>query len=140
MFDLVADIEKYPAFVPLCERLVVKKRERFGEGHAVLVADMTVAYRIFRETFTSRVRLDKPALSIFVEYLDGPFSSLENRWRFASTGENSCEIEFFIEYEFRSRALGVLMGGVFEAAFKRFVVAFEKRADEIYGAPGVASA
>lgn len=140
MFDLVADIEKYPAFVPLCERLVVRKRESFDEGHAVLVADMTVAYKIFRETFTSRVRLDRPALAIFVEYLDGPFSSLENRWRFTPTSEVSCDVEFFIEYEFRSRALGVLMGSVFESAFKRFAVAFEKRADEIYGAPKAATA
>jgi coenzyme Q-binding protein COQ10 len=140
MFDLVADVEQYPAFVPLCDRLVVKKREEFGEGHSLLVADMTVAYKIFRETFTSRVRLDKPALSIFVEYLDGPFSSLENRWRFVPTGGASCEIEFHIEYEFRSRALGVLVGGVFETAFKRFAVAFEKRADEIYGAPKAATA
>ena len=140
MFDLVADVENYPAFVPLCERLVVKKREAFGEGHAVLVADMTVAYRIFRETFTSRVRLDRPALAIFVEYLDGPFSSLQNRWRFAPTGETACEVEFFIEYEFRSRALGVLMGSVFETAFKRCAVAFEKRADEVYGVPRTATA
>jgi coenzyme Q-binding protein COQ10 len=140
MFDLVADVEQYPAFVPLCERLVVKKREIFGEGHAVLVADMTVAYKIFRDTFTSRVRLDRPALAIFVEYLDGPFSSLENRWRFAPTGETTCDSEFFIDYEFRSRALGVMMGSVFETAFKRFALAFEKRADEIYGAPSVATA
>lgn len=139
MFQLVADVEQYPAFVPLCERLVVRKREEFGEGHTVLVADMTVAYKIFRETFTSRVRLDRPALAIFVEYLDGPFSSLENRWRFAPTGETTCDIEFFIDYEFRSRALGVMMGSVFETAFKRFALAFEKRADEIYGAPKAAS-
>lgn len=140
MFDLVADVEQYPAFVPLCERLAVRKREEFGEGHTVLVADMTVAYKIFRETFTSRVRLDKPALAIFVEYLDGPFSSLENRWRFAPAAEAASDVEFFIEYEFRSRTLGVLMGSVFETAFRRFAVAFEKRADEIYGAPKAATA
>lgn len=140
MFDLVADVEKYPAFVPLCERLVVRKRDEFGEGHTVLVADMTVAYKIFRETFASRVRLDRPALSILVEYLNGPFSSLENRWRFTPTGETTCEVEFFIEYEFRSRTLGVLMGSVFETAFRRFALAFEKRADEIYGAPRAATA
>lgn len=140
MFDLVADVEKYPAFVPLCERLVVRKRDEFGEGHTVLVADMTVAYKIFRETFTSRVRLDRPALSILVEYLNGPFSSLENRWRFTPTGETTCEVEFFIDYEFRSRTLAVLMGSVFETAFKRFALAFEKRADEVYGAPRAATA
>ena len=140
MFDLVADVESYPAFVPLCERLVVRSREDGGKGRGVLVADMTVAYKIFRETFASKVTLDRPALTILVEYLDGPFSSLENRWRFTQTGERACEVEFFIDYEFRSRTLGLLMGGVFEAAFRRFAEAFERRADQVYGGPRIARA
>ena len=133
MFALVADVERYPEFVPLCEKLVVRRRGPELDGHIVLVADMTVAYKIFRETFTSKVTLDHGKLDILVEYLDGPFSSLENRWHFRSEGERSCEVEFFIDYEFRSRTLGVLMGGVFEAAFRRFAEAFERRADQIYG-------
>ena len=133
MFDLVADVERYPEFVPLCEKLVVRRRGPELDSYVVLVADMTVAYKIFRETFTSKVTLDRAKLEILVEYLDGPFRSLENRWRFKSEGECACEVEFFIDYEFRSRTFGMLMGGVFEAAFRRFAEAFERRADVIYG-------
>jgi coenzyme Q-binding protein COQ10 len=99
----------------------------------ILVADMTVAYKLIRETFTSRVTLDRPGLTILVEYLDGPFSRMENRWTFRALNERSCEVEFFIEYEFRSRVLAMLMGAMFDAAFRRFAAAFEKRADEVYG-------
>jgi coenzyme Q-binding protein COQ10 len=135
MFDLVADVERYPQFVPLCQSLVVKTREPAGEGREVLVADMTVAYKVIRETFASRVTLDKARLEILVEYLNGPFRSLENRWLFRPEGAKSCEVEFDIRYEFRSRTLGMLMGTVFDAAFRRFAEAFERRADEMYGRP-----
>ena len=132
MFDLVADVEKYPLFVPLCSALKVKSRTE-KDGVTVLVADMTVAYKIIRETFTSRVTLDRPGLKILVEYLNGPFKRMQNRWTFHPVGEDACDIEFFIDYEFRSRTLAVLMGAMFDAAFRRFAVAFEQRADEIYG-------
>jgi coenzyme Q-binding protein COQ10 len=140
MFDLVADVESYPAFVPLCEKLVVRKREELRDGRACLVADMTVAYKIFRESFTSKVTLDRANLQVLVEYLDGPFRSLENRWRFIPMNERSCEVEFFIAYEFRSRMLGVLMGSVFETAFRRFAEAFERRADFVFGRANAARA
>jgi coenzyme Q-binding protein COQ10 len=133
MFDLVADVERYPEFVPLCRALKVKSRAAKGKGIEILVANMTVAYKLIQETFTSRVTLDKPKLRILVEYLDGPFSKLQNRWSFRPSGDQACEVEFFIAYEFRSRLLAALMGGMFDAAFRRFAVAFEKRADEIYG-------
>jgi coenzyme Q-binding protein COQ10 len=133
MFDLVADIEKYPQFVPLCESLRVKSRTPKGAGPEIVVADMTVAYKVVREKFTSRVTLDRAKLTILVEYLDGPFKRMENRWRFREISEKLCEVEFFIEYEFRSRMLAMLMGAMFEAAFRRFAAAFEKRADEVYG-------
>jgi len=132
MFDLVADVERYPEFVPLCRSLKVRKRIPEPEGVEVLVADMTVAYKLVRESFASRVTLDRPNLQILVEYLEGPFSQLENRWTFHPTGERTCEIEFFISYEFRSRTLGLLMGAMFDAAFRRFTAAFERRADMIY--------
>jgi coenzyme Q-binding protein COQ10 len=138
MFDLVADVERYPEFVPLCRSLKVRNRIPEPEGVEVLVADMTVAYKFVRESFTSRVTLDRPNLQILVEYLEGPFSHLENRWTFHPTGEKTCEVEFFISYEFRSRTLGVLMGSMFDLAFRRFAVAFERRADAIY--PGVSGA
>jgi len=133
MFDLVADIEKYPQFVPLCQSLRVKSRSTKGEGVEVLVADMTVAYKMVRETFTSRVTLDRANLEILVEYLSGPFSHMENRWHFRPLGLQSCDVEFFIDYEFRSRMLAMLMGAMFEVAFRRFAAAFEARADQVYG-------
>ena len=115
MFDLVADVERYPEFVPLCRALKVRQRMPEPEGVEVLVADMTVAYKLIRESFTSRVTLDRPNLQILVEYLEGPFSRMENRWTFHPIGEQTCEVEFFIAYEFRSRTLGLLMGSMFDA-------------------------
>jgi coenzyme Q-binding protein COQ10 len=132
MFDLVADVEKYPQFVPLCSGLTVKSRGE-KDGKTILVADMTVAYKIIRETFTSRVTLDRQGLKILVEYLNGPFKRLQNRWTFYPVEAKVCDVEFFIDYEFRSRTLAVLMGAMFDAAFRRFAVAFEQRADKIYG-------
>lgn len=134
MFDLVADVERYPQFVPLCQSLTVRRRTTDGEGREVVVADMTVAYKFIRETFTSRVTLDRPNLTILVEYLEGPFRRMNNRWSFHPVSETSCEVEFFLTYEFRSRTLAMLMGGVFDAAFRRFAAAFERRADQVYGA------
>jgi len=135
MFDLVADVDRYPQFVPLCQALRVRRRTSGENGTEVLVADMTVAYKFVRETFTSRVTLDKPNLKILVNYLDGPFSRMENRWSFKPTGEHACEVEFAIDYEFKSRTLGMLMGAMFETAFRRFSAAFEQRADKVYGKP-----
>jgi coenzyme Q-binding protein COQ10 len=132
MFDLVADVERYPEFVPLCRALKVRKRTPEPDGVEVLVADMTVAYRLISETFTSRVTLDRPKLHILVEYLEGPFSRLENDWTFHPTGERTCEVKFFISYEFKSRMLALLMGSMFDLAFRRFAVAFEQRADIVY--------
>jgi coenzyme Q-binding protein COQ10 len=134
MFDLVADVEHYPQFVPLCQALRVRRRTQDGEGKEVIVADMTIAYKFFRETFTSRVTLERAKLEILVEYLEGPFQQMNNRWNFRPADERSCDVEFFIAYEFRSRTLGALMGAMFETAFRRFSAAFERRADEVYGA------
>ena len=133
MFDLVADIKKYPEFVPLCSAMTVKSRNEKDDGTIVLVADMTVAYKIIHETFTSRVTLDRPNLRIFVEYLSGPFKRMHNRWTFHSAGDGACDVEFFITYELKSRALAMLMGAMFDTAFRRFAVAFEQRADAVYG-------
>lgn len=132
MFDLVADVERYPEFVPLCAALNVRSREKTGEGCEIIVADMTVAYKLIRETFRSRVTLDRPNLQILVEYVDGPFQHMENRWSFHPISDHACEVEFYIDYEFRSRVLGALMGAMFDAAFRRFAAAFERRADLVY--------
>ena len=132
MFDLVADVERYPEFVPLCRALKVRQRTPGPDGSELLVADMTAAYKLISETFTSRVTLDRANLCILVEYLDGPFSRLENRWTFRPAGEASCDVEFFISYEFKSRMLALLMGSMFDLAFRRFAAAFEQRADLVY--------
>jgi len=133
MFDLVADVKKYPEFVPLCSALTVKSRTEKNDGTVVLVADMTVAYKIIHETFTSRVTLDRSSLTIFVDYLSGPFKRMHNRWVFRAAGDSVSDVEFFIAYEFRSRALAMVMGAMFDTAFRRFAVAFEQRADAVYG-------
>jgi coenzyme Q-binding protein COQ10 len=132
MFALVADVEKYPQFLPLCQALRVRRREE-RNGLPVVIADMTIAYKVFHETFTSRVTLDAPKRTIVVEYLEGPFRHLENRWVFRPTGESTCDIDFFIAWELRSRALAMVVGAVFDRVFRRYSEAFEKRADEVYG-------
>jgi coenzyme Q-binding protein COQ10 len=134
MFNLVADVEHYPEFVPLCQSLKVRRRDSEAGGKEVIVADMTVAYKLISESFTSRVTLDREALSILVEYLEGPFRRMNNRWNFHPVDDHSSDVEFFLAYEFRSRTLGLLMGSVFDAAFRRFAAAFERRADQVYGA------
>jgi coenzyme Q-binding protein COQ10 len=136
MFDLVADVERYPEFVPLCEHLKVRSRTASADGVEVVIADMTVSFKLVRERFTSRVTLDRPNLKILVEYLQGPFSRLENRWTFEPQGERACIVGFYIGYEFKSRMLATLMGAMFDAAFQRFAAAFERRADAIYGRQG----
>jgi coenzyme Q-binding protein COQ10 len=132
MFDLVADIEQYPQFVPLCQALKIRSRVPEPAGVETLVANMTVAYKFIRESFLTRVILDRPNLQISVEYLDGPFRKLENRWSFRPTEAHSSIVDFFIAYEFRSRTLGLLMGSMFDLAFRRFAAAFEHRADQVY--------
>ena len=133
MFDLVADVEHYPEFVPMCSALKVRQRTPGGEGVEVIVADMTVSFKLIRETFRSRVTLERPKLKILVEYLQGPFSRMQNHWSFVPAGEAACDVEFHIDYEFKSRMLGVLMGSMFDVAFRRFASAFEQRADKVYG-------
>ena len=136
MFDLVADVERYPEFVPLCQSLKIRQRTPQADGTEVVIADMTVSFKLVRESFTSRVTLDRANLKILVEYLKGPFSNLENRWTFEARSETDCDVGFFLSYEFKSRMLALLMGTMFDTAFQRFAAAFEKRADVIYGKPG----
>jgi coenzyme Q-binding protein COQ10 len=134
MFALVADVERYPEFLPLCEDLRIVRRQADAQGREVLVAAMSVGYKAVRETFTSRVTLDPGSRTILVEYVDGPFKRLENRWEFQPAGSGT-SVEFYIAYEFRSMALGLLMGAMFDKAFRRFAEAFEQRAHTVYGPP-----
>lgn len=132
MFDLVADVTNYPKFVPLCDGLVIRER-REENGIETLVADMTVSFKVYRETFTSKVRLDRDNLLILVNYIDGPFRHMENRWIFKPSGDHHCEIDFHLTYELKSRSLQMVVGAVFDRAFRKFADAFETRADTIYG-------
>ena len=133
MYDLVADIERYPEFLPLCESLRVLRRQDGANGTEVLVAEMGVGYKAIRERFTTRVTLDRAALKITAQYIDGPFKHLENRWAFKPSAKGGCDVDFFITYEFKSLALGLLMGKMFDHAFRRFTDAFESRANVMYG-------
>jgi len=135
MFDLVADVERYPEFVPLCTGMRVRSRRPDGQGRDTLIAEMSIGYKMIREKFTSRVQLDKPRLRVVVEYIDGPFSYLENIWTFRDEPEPGRSlVTFFIDYEFRSRTFSALMGSMFDAAFRKFAQAFEERADALYRA------
>lgn len=138
MFALVADIEHYPEFVPLCQRLSVRGREQQSVGTEIMIADMSVAYGPVNETFVTRVVLDAPNMLIRATYLDGPFSHLDNLWRFenreTSESDIASAVNFKIDYEFKSRTLGMLMGSMFDRAFRKFAEAFEARADTIYAA------
>lgn len=136
MFDLVADVEHYPEFLPLCQTLVVRRRSTLPTGEEVLVADMQVGFKAIRESFTSRVTLDRSQQVITAQYIDGPFRALENRWTFVDRppgdGSAGSMVNFFITYEFKNRMLSLLMGSMFDGAFRKFAEAFEHRADQVY--------
>ncbi len=131
MFDLVADVERYPEFVPMCESLTVRSRKPVADGE-LLVATMAVGYKAIKESFTTQVRLSPEKQQIVVQYLDGPFKHLENRWRFLPA-QDGCVVDFYLDYEFRSRMLALVMGAVFDKAFRKFSAAFEERAKKVYG-------
>lgn len=137
MYAIVADVERYPEFLPMCEALTVRSRSELEGGKSELVATMAIGYKAIREKFTTRVLLDPGKGEILVAYIEGPFRHLENRWRFFDMSPGS-EIDFFIDYEFRSPLLAILMGAVFDKAFRRFAESFEERARFVYGRPPVA--
>jgi coenzyme Q-binding protein COQ10 len=138
MFKLVCDVESYPKFVPLCESMRVRRRTPLAEGIEVIVAEMQVGFRAICERYTSRVTCDAKKLEVLVEYIDGPFKALENRWTFhdeppGPSGVHRSCVDFFIAYEFKSAALGLLMGAMFDKAFHKYAEAFVDRAGRIYG-------
>jgi coenzyme Q-binding protein COQ10 len=138
MFALVCDVEAYPQFVPLCEGMRVVSRSPSGEGVEIIVAEMEVGFKAICERFTSRVTCNAQRLEVLVEYTDGPFKKFETRWAFHEEPKGPGEapgsvIDFYISYEFRSLALGVLMGAMFDKAFQKYADTFIKRAGEVYG-------
>jgi len=127
MFDLVADVARYPEFLPW----VIATRVRSDDGHE-MIADMLVGFNALREKFTSRVTKDRPG-RIEVQYVDGPLRDLDNLWLFRETGPHSCEIEFSVEFTFRNALFEKLAGQYFDKAFRKMVAAFEVRAADLYG-------
>ncbi|MCK6452988.1 MAG: type II toxin-antitoxin system RatA family toxin [Alphaproteobacteria bacterium] len=132
LFDLVADIEKYPQFLPWCVAARIRSR-----SDDLVLADLVIGFKMIRERFTSRVTLQRPD-RIDVTYAEGPFKHLANHWRFLPHPVG-CEIDFFVEFEFRSHLLERLIGALFDEAVRRMVSAFETRAHKLYGAPEAAS-
>lgn len=132
MFDLVADVAKYPQFLPWCMASRVRKRE--GD---VMVADLVIGFKMIRERFTSRVTLRAPD-RIDVEYVEGPLRYLNNSWVFHEHPDG-CLIDFAVDFEFKSKILQNLIGALFNQAFQRMVAAFEERAAALYGREGEAS-
>jgi coenzyme Q-binding protein COQ10 len=128
MFALVADVERYPDFIPWCVALRVVER---GEG--TLLADMVVAYKVFRERFRSRVTLDPEGARITATYVDGPFRSLRNEWSFRDRAGGGSTIDFLIDFEFRNFILQATAQQVFDKAFARMADAFVARAKTVYG-------
>ena len=126
MYDLVADIERYPEFLPWCIGARIRERKE-----NLVVADLIIGFKMIRERYTSRVTLT-PGRQIDVAYVDGPMKRLTNCWRFVPH-PNGCEIDFHVDFEFRSRVLQTLIGAVFHEAFRRMVAAFETRARALYG-------
>ena len=131
MFAVVADVERYPEFLPLCEALTVIGRKAGARGPE-LTATMTVGYKAITERFTTHVTLDSDAGLIQVRNLDGPFTHLENEWRFLAAG-NGCAVNFSIAYAFRSAMLQLLVGAAFDKAVRSYAEAFESRARALYG-------
>jgi coenzyme Q-binding protein COQ10 len=134
MYDLIADVASYPQFLPWCTaaRINSTKPREDGTG-TVIDADLVISFKLFREKFASRVTLNPTASHIDVEYLDGPFRYLNNHWQFNALEDGSCEVDFFVDFEFKSPMLQAVIGLVFNEAMQRIVQAFEKRADELYG-------
>ena len=127
LFDVVADIEFYPEFLPWC--LATRIREQTDN---VIVADMMIGFRGLKESFTSHVTLNKPELKIDVTYKDGPFKYMNNKWIFTEIDTENCRLNFFVEFEFRSLILARLMDMLFHKAVKRMVAAFELRMEKLH--------
>ena len=127
MYDLVADVERYPEFLPWVAGTRIK-----SNSETEMVADMLVGFKALREKFTSRVTKRRPE-EIKVHYVDGPLKDLDNRWLFRQLPDGGCEIDFAVDFTFKNRIFEALAGQYFDRAFRKMVAAFEARADELYG-------
>ncbi|MEK6205835.1 MAG: type II toxin-antitoxin system RatA family toxin [Amylibacter sp.] len=132
MYDLIADVGAYPQFLPWCTAARIRKRVQ-GSDAEIIDAELVISFKVFREKFGSRVTLLPNDQKIDVEYLDGPFRYLNNHWSFTDC-EGGCEVDFFVDFEFKSKILQSIIGVVFGEAMQRIVGAFETRANVLYGA------
>lgn len=135
MYALIADVQSYPEFLPWCAAARVRSRRQTDNGE-VMDADLVISFKLFRERFGSRVTLRPEMREIDVAYLDGPFRYLNNHWKFIPAGEGRCQVDFFVDFEFKSRTLQAIIGVVFNEAMQRIVSAFEARAKALYGREG----
>lgn len=133
MYALIADVAAYPEFLPWCAGARIRSRRPQPDGSEVIEADLIISFKLFRERFGSRVTLRPAERKIDVAYLDGPFRYLNNHWFFLPAGERACDVDFFVDFEFRSRTLQAIIGVVFNEAMRRIVRAFEERAEQLYG-------
>ncbi len=135
MYDLVADVAKYPEFLPWNAAARIRSRTPIeGEpGGEVMEADLVISFKVFRERFGSRVTLLPEKMRIDTEYLDGPFRHMKSHWHFRDRPEGGCEVDFFVDFEFRNAILQGIIGVVFNDAMQRIVRAFERRAAQLYG-------
>lgn len=139
MFDLVADVDRYPEFLPWNSAARIRSRRKRDDGAEEIAADLVISFKVFREKFGSRVVLwpadpQTGALKIDTEYLDGPFRHMRSGWSFVDRPEGGCHVDFFVDFEFRNAILQTLIGVVFHEAMSRIVRAFEDRAKALYGA------
>ena len=134
LFELVAGVEKYPQFLPWCKAARITKRE----GN-IFYADLVIAFKVYRERFTSKVTVHRDERRIDVEYIDGPFRYLNNHWAFHDAEDGGCIVDFYVDFEFKSRMLQRLIGLLFNEAVRRMVAAFEARAKQLYGGRQAAS-
>lgn len=128
LFDLVADVERYPEFLPWCVGARIRKRD--GD---VFFADLVIGFKMIRERYTSKVSLDRDAKRIDVVYTEGPFQYLNNHWAFIPNDDGTTTIDFFVDFEFKSKILQKVIGTLFNEAVKLMVGAFEKRANQLHG-------
>ncbi|MDO5640994.1 MAG: type II toxin-antitoxin system RatA family toxin [Paracoccus sp. (in: a-proteobacteria)] len=133
MYDLVADVERYPEFLPWNSAARIRSRRSGPEGQEIIEADLVISFKVFRERFGSRVTLWPEVRKIDTDYLDGPFRHLHSGWQFRDLPDGGCVVDFFVDFEFRNALLGRLIGVVFDEAMSRIVRAFEARAQALYG-------
>ncbi|MFC4215217.1 type II toxin-antitoxin system RatA family toxin [Pseudophaeobacter arcticus] len=132
MYGLVADVAQYPKFLPWCAAARIRSRSQQGPAE-VMEADLVISFKVFRERFGSRVTLFADDMKIDTEYLDGPFRHMKSNWSFAPREDGTCDVTFFVDFEFKNAVLQGIIGVVFNEAMQRIVKAFERRAAELYG-------